>query len=92
MNGVYENYLTQKMPDPNMNGVAEATIWFCFSDRVQRIINQQQNYDIYPYLQYGFVIWNYLFASLAWTKINFPNKSFEVIVFFIKIIYYILVK
>lgn len=78
MQGVYENYLQQKMPDPNLNGVVEATQWFCFSDTLQRQIQQQQNYTVYPYLQYGFVIWHMLFASLAWPKINFPSKSFEV--------------
>ncbi|XP_001659131.2 chromosome transmission fidelity protein 18 homolog [Aedes aegypti] len=77
MQGVFENYLHQKMPDPNMAGVAEACDWFCFNDRIQQVINHQQNYSIYPYLAYGFVVWHYLFASLAWPKINFPNKGFE---------------
>lgn len=78
MQGVFENYLQQKMPDPNLNGIVEATQWFCFSDTVQRQINQLQNYTVYPYLQYGFVIWHMLFATLAWPKITFPTKSFEV--------------
>lgn len=82
MQGVFENYLTQKMPDPNMTGVAEATEWFCFSDRIQRFINQNQNYSVYSYLQYGFVMWHFLFAGMAWPKINFPNKGFEVSFFF----------
>uniref|UniRef100_A0A1I8PLA4 Chromosome transmission fidelity protein 18 homolog n=1 Tax=Stomoxys calcitrans TaxID=35570 RepID=A0A1I8PLA4_STOCA len=77
MQGVYENYLQQKMPDPDLNGIVQATQWFCFSDTLQRQIHQQQNYTVYPYLQYGFVIWHMLFASLAWPKISFPTKSFE---------------
>ncbi|KAI8121802.1 Chromosome transmission fidelity protein 18 like protein [Lucilia cuprina] len=77
MQGVYENYLQQKMPDPDLNGVVEATQWFCFSDIVQQQINHLQNYTVYPYLQYGFVIWHLLFASLAWPKINFPTKGYE---------------
>ncbi|XP_055546969.1 chromosome transmission fidelity protein 18 homolog [Wyeomyia smithii] len=75
--GVFENYLQQKMPDPNMVGVAEAGSWFCFNDRVQQMINHQQNYSIYPYLMYAFVSWHFLFAGLVWPKINFPNKGFE---------------
>ncbi|XP_053694619.1 chromosome transmission fidelity protein 18 homolog [Sabethes cyaneus] len=75
--GVFENYLHQKMPDPNMVGVAEAGSWFCFNDRLQQMINHQQNYSIYPYLTYGFVMWHFLFAGLVWPKINFPNKGFE---------------
>ncbi|KAL9706663.1 hypothetical protein quinque_010181 [Culex quinquefasciatus] len=77
MQGVFENYLHQKMPDPNMVGVADAGEWFCFNDRVQQKINHQQNYSVYPYLTYGFVVWHYLFAGLAWPKINFPSKGFE---------------
>lgn len=78
MTGVFENYLSQKMPDPNMYGVAHATEWFCFSDRIQRHIHQNQNYSIYPYLQFGFVVWHFLFAGLQWPKIQFPNKGYEV--------------
>ncbi|XP_058446411.1 chromosome transmission fidelity protein 18 homolog [Malaya genurostris] len=77
MQGVFENYLHQKMPDPNMVGVAEAGDWFCFNDRIQQQINHLQNYSIYSYLAYGFVVWHYLFAGLAWPKINFPTKGFE---------------
>ncbi|XP_050076845.1 chromosome transmission fidelity protein 18 homolog [Anopheles maculipalpis] len=77
MQGVYENYLHQKMPDADMCGVAEATEWFSFNDRLQRTVNQLQNYAIYPYLAYAFVMWHYLFATLAWPKINFPSKGFE---------------
>uniref|UniRef100_A0A182SHQ7 Uncharacterized protein n=1 Tax=Anopheles maculatus TaxID=74869 RepID=A0A182SHQ7_9DIPT len=77
MQGVYENYLHQKMPDADMCGVAEATEWFSFNDRLQRTVNQLQNYAIYPYLAYAFVMWHYLFATLAWPKINFPSKGYE---------------
>ncbi|XP_030384049.1 chromosome transmission fidelity protein 18 homolog [Scaptodrosophila lebanonensis] len=75
--GVYENYLQQKMPDPNFNGVCEAMQWFCFSDALQNQISRQQNYTVYPYLQYGFVVWHLLFATLAWPKIAFPTRGFE---------------
>ena len=66
------------MPDPNLKGVVEAAQWFCFSDKIQNQINHLQNYTVYPYLQYGFVVWHLLFASLAWPKINFPTKGYEV--------------
>ncbi|KAH8369033.1 hypothetical protein KR200_004514 [Drosophila serrata] len=75
--GVYENYLQQKMPDPNFTGVCEALKWFCFTDTVQHQIGRQQNYSVYPYLQYGFVVWHLLFATLAWPKIAFPTRGFE---------------
>ncbi|XP_034474185.1 chromosome transmission fidelity protein 18 homolog [Drosophila innubila] len=75
--GVYENYLQQKMPDPNFTGICEALQWFCFSDMLQHQISRQQNYSVYPYLQYGFVVWHLLFATLAWPKIAFPTRGFE---------------
>ncbi|KAH8240882.1 hypothetical protein KR026_006667 [Drosophila bipectinata] len=75
--GVYENYLQQKMPDPNFTGVCEALKWFCFTDTLQHQISRQQNYSVYPYLQYGFVVWHLLFATLAWPKIAFPTRGFE---------------
>ncbi|KAH8412408.1 hypothetical protein KR009_001817 [Drosophila setifemur] len=75
--GVYENYLQQKMPDPNFTGVCDALKWFCFTDTVQNLIGRQQNYSVYPYLQYGFVAWHLLFATLAWPKIAFPTRGFE---------------
>lgn len=82
MQGVFENYLGQKMPDPNLSGIVQATKWFCFSDQIHRTINQHQDYTTYMYLQFGFVAWHLLFASLAWPKIHFPNKGFEVSVYF----------
>ncbi|XP_037047401.1 chromosome transmission fidelity protein 18 homolog [Bradysia coprophila] len=77
MNGVFENYLKQKMPDANMTGVAEGADWFCFSDRVNQFINHKQNYSVYSYMQYGFVAWHLLFASMAWPKIAFPKQGYE---------------
>ncbi|ALC38865.1 cutlet [Drosophila busckii] len=75
--GVYENYLQQKMPDPNFNGICEALQWFCFTDTLQQQISRQQIYSVYPYLQFGFVVWHLLFATLAWPKIAFPTRGFE---------------
>lgn len=76
--GVYENYLKQKMPDPNMDGVVEAANWFCFNDLLQNKINHLQNYSVYPYLSFGFVSWHFLFASMAFPKLTYPSKSYEV--------------
>lgn len=79
--GVYENYLKQKMPDPNLDGVVEAANWFCFNDSLQSKINHLQNYSVYPYLSFGFVSWHFLFASMAYPKLMYPSKSYEVFIF-----------
>ena len=75
--GVFENYLRQKMHDPNMEGVVEANRWFCFDDRVQNKINTLQNYSIYPYLVYGFASWHFAFSSMVYPQITYPQKSYE---------------
>lgn len=78
MQGVHENFLTQKFSDNTMTGTAEAMDWFGYTDRIQRTINQHQNYNIYPYLPYGFVVWHFNFGSLSWPTLTFPSKGFEV--------------
>lgn len=76
--GVFENFLKQKMQDTNLEGVVEANRWFCFDDRVQSKINRLQNYSIYPYLVYGFVSWHFSFSSMAYPHITYPQKQYEV--------------
>jgi chromosome transmission fidelity protein 18 len=76
--GVFENFLKQKMQDPNMEGIVEANRWFCFDDRVQNKINSVQNYAIYPYLVFGFVSWHFSFSSMTYPQILYPHKQFEV--------------
>lgn len=75
--GVYENFLRQKMQDPHMEGIVDALNWFCFDDCVQSKINNLQNYAIYPYLVYGFASWHFSFASMAYPHITYPHKQFE---------------
>lgn len=77
--GVHENFLRQKIQDGgSMNGVVEASQWFCFNDRIQSQINSLQNYTMYPYLQYAFISWNFTLASLSYPQINYPHKQYEV--------------
>lgn len=78
MSGVHENYLAQKMPDPNMRGVAEACDWFCFADRLRQHIGATKNYSVYGYQQFGFVAWHFLFGNLVYPKIGYPKRGAEV--------------
>lgn len=81
--GIFENYLAQKVSDAGMQNTSEVADWFVFSDSLQRIINQQQNYSIYPYLPYTFAMWHSLLATLQRANISFPSKGFEVSAWFI---------
>ena len=56
----------------------EASKWFCFNDLIQHKINTQQNYIIYPYLQFAFVCWHFCFSSMAYPQITYPQKQYEV--------------
>lgn len=78
INGVFENYLSQKMPNSNFFSIAEAIEWFCFSDLLQTQIHTLQNYTVYPYLPYGFAAWHLQFSSITWPKITFPTQGYEV--------------
>uniref|UniRef100_A0A336M1C1 CSON006417 protein n=1 Tax=Culicoides sonorensis TaxID=179676 RepID=A0A336M1C1_CULSO len=78
MQGVFENYLQQKQPDPDLLGITEAADWFSYNDQIQTVVKHTQNYSIYGYLAYSFVAWHFLFATLAWPKVKFPNKNYEI--------------
>lgn len=78
MQGVFENFLGQKFSDNTMLGTAESVDWFSYTDRIQRMIHQYQNYQIYPYLPFGFVLWHFNFGSLSWPQLHYPSKGFEV--------------
>lgn len=78
MQGVFENYLHQRMPANQMDGVAEALTWFTFNDQVQSQINKEQCYSTFKYLPFAFASWHFSFANISWPKINYPNKSYEV--------------
>ncbi|XP_059617862.1 chromosome transmission fidelity protein 18 homolog [Phlebotomus argentipes] len=79
MQGVFENYLNQKIGDAAMRNTSEVCDWFVFADMLQKMINQQQNYAIYPYLPYSFALWHSLLATLQRATIAFPSKGFEVL-------------
>lgn len=78
MTGIHENFLRQKFQDTTMEGIVEANRWFIFNDSVQTKINRLQNYSIYPYLTYGFVCWHFVFGSLSYPYITYPQKQYEV--------------
>ncbi|XP_031619161.1 chromosome transmission fidelity protein 18 homolog [Contarinia nasturtii] len=76
VNGVFENYLSQKV-DGNLLNITEAGEWFCFTDILNTQIQTVQNYSVYPYLPYTYVAWHLLFAGISWPKITFPTQGFE---------------
>lgn len=61
-----------------MTSIVKALKWFCFNDLIQHKINTQQNYIIYPYLQFAFVCWHFCFSSMNYPQITYPQKQYEV--------------
>ena len=78
MQGVFENYPKMYAKDSSMNSTLMAVEWFCFNDLLNSKIMSIQNYSLSTYLQFGFVMWNYVFASYARPNIVYPNTQYEV--------------
>ncbi|KAK4873767.1 hypothetical protein RN001_013127 [Aquatica leii] len=76
--GIFENYLNRQLKDSSLHGICKACEWFCFTDVVNNQIYTSQNYNLATYVQYGFVIWHYLFATATWQRINYPSVGYEV--------------
>uniref|UniRef100_A0A1B6D4D8 AAA+ ATPase domain-containing protein n=1 Tax=Clastoptera arizonana TaxID=38151 RepID=A0A1B6D4D8_9HEMI len=75
--GVYENFLSMKIKDSSMKCVALGLSWFCHHDLLSTTIHSSQNYVLYPYLPYSFVLWHFLFSNISWPKITYPSTGFE---------------
>ncbi|XP_017780775.1 PREDICTED: chromosome transmission fidelity protein 18 homolog [Nicrophorus vespilloides] len=73
--GVFENYPTMQIKDSTLNSTCLALEWFCYSDIISTQIATLQNYSLTGYLQFGFVMWNYAFASFQKQKITYPNAG-----------------
>lgn len=77
MEGVYENFLKSKYigtADSILNGLD----WFCWFDVLNTAIKKHQNYSLLTYLPYSFGMWQLLFSSHSFWKINYPNVAYEV--------------
>lgn len=79
--GVFENYVAIKVKDTSLESTCESLEWFCFSDMLNKQIHTLQNYSMFSYLQYAFVVWHFAFGSYNWNKLNYPSASYEVSVY-----------
>lgn len=76
--GVFENFPQLQFRDSVLQGTSDAAEWFCFSDIVSKSVYATQNYSLATYLQYAFVAWHFVFGSMTWQKLSYPNKGYEV--------------
>ncbi|XP_034543950.1 chromosome transmission fidelity protein 18 homolog [Notolabrus celidotus] len=75
--GLYDNYLSMRVRDPNMESVCEALEWLSFSDRLNHVIMHGQNFTLMRYLPFLSVTFHFLFAHTHVPRISYPHSQHE---------------
>ncbi|KAI9525436.1 hypothetical protein NQZ68_005982 [Dissostichus eleginoides] len=75
--GLYDNYLSMRVRDPNMQCVCEGLEWLSFSDRLNQVILQGQNFSLMRYLPFLSVTFHFLFANTHVPRISYPHSQHE---------------
>lgn len=75
--GLYDNYLSMRVRDPNLHNVCEALDWMSFSDRLNQVILHGQNFSLMRYLPFLSVTFHFLFAHTHVPRINYPHSQHE---------------
>uniref|UniRef100_A0A3Q1EDN1 Chromosome transmission fidelity protein 18 homolog n=1 Tax=Acanthochromis polyacanthus TaxID=80966 RepID=A0A3Q1EDN1_9TELE len=75
--GLYDNYLSMRVRDPNLHSVCEALEWMSFSDRLNQVILHGQNFSLMRYLPFLSVMFHFLFAHTHVPRINYPHSQHE---------------
>ncbi|XP_068583236.1 chromosome transmission fidelity protein 18 homolog isoform X1 [Cebidichthys violaceus] len=75
--GLYENYLSMRVRDPDLHSVCEALDWLSFSDRLNHVIMHGQNFSLMRYLPFLSVTFHFLFAHTHVPRISYPHSQHE---------------
>ncbi|XP_050316074.1 chromosome transmission fidelity protein 18 homolog [Anthonomus grandis grandis] len=75
--GVYENFPKLEIKDRSLEGTCSALEWFGYNDALTTQIYTTQNYSLTNYLNYGFVVWHFVFASYQRPKLVYPTEGQE---------------
>ncbi|XP_059199343.1 chromosome transmission fidelity protein 18 homolog [Centropristis striata] len=75
--GLYDNYLSMRVRDPNMHSVCDALDWLSFSDRLNQVILHGQNFSLMRYLPFLSVTFHFLFAHTHVPRISYPHSQHE---------------
>ncbi|XP_044203351.1 chromosome transmission fidelity protein 18 homolog [Thunnus albacares] len=75
--GLYENYLSMRVRDPNLQSTCEALDWLLFSDRLNHVILHGQNFSLMRYLPFLSVTFHFLFAHTHVPRISYPHSQQE---------------
>ncbi|XP_061736812.1 chromosome transmission fidelity protein 18 homolog isoform X3 [Nerophis ophidion] len=75
--GLYDNFLSMRVRDPNLQSVCDALDWMGFSDRLNRVILHGQNFSLMKYLPFLSVAYHFLFAHPHVPRITYPQSHHE---------------
>ncbi|XP_077426056.1 chromosome transmission fidelity protein 18 homolog [Vanacampus margaritifer] len=75
--GLYDNYLSMRVRDPNLQNVCDALDWMVFSDRLNQVIMHGQNFTLMKYLPFLSVACHFLFAHPHVPRISYPHSHQE---------------
>ncbi|XP_072240869.1 chromosome transmission fidelity protein 18 homolog [Leuresthes tenuis] len=75
--GLYDNYLSMRVRDPNLQSVCEALDWLSFTDRLNQVILHGQNFSLMRYLPFLSVTFHFLFAHTHVPRISYPHSNHE---------------
>ncbi|XP_077462157.1 chromosome transmission fidelity protein 18 homolog [Stigmatopora argus] len=75
--GLYDNYLSMRVRDPNLQNVCDALDWIGFSDRLNQVIMHGQNFTLMKYLPFLSVAYHFLFAHPHVPRISYPHSHHE---------------
>uniref|UniRef100_A0A672H3J4 Chromosome transmission fidelity protein 18 homolog n=1 Tax=Salarias fasciatus TaxID=181472 RepID=A0A672H3J4_SALFA len=75
--GLYDNFLSMRVRDPNLQSVCEALDWLSFSDRLNQVILHNQNFSLMKYLPFLSVTFHFLFAHTHVPRISYPHSHHD---------------
>ncbi|XP_076584393.1 chromosome transmission fidelity protein 18 homolog [Chaetodon auriga] len=75
--GLYDNYLSMRVRDPNLHSVCEALDWLSFSDRLNQVMLHGQNFSLMRYLPFLPITFHFLFAHTHVPRIIYPHSQHE---------------
>uniref|UniRef100_A0A667WWR4 Chromosome transmission fidelity protein 18 homolog n=1 Tax=Myripristis murdjan TaxID=586833 RepID=A0A667WWR4_9TELE len=75
--GLYDNFLSMRVRDPNLHSVCEALDWLSFSDKLNQVMLHGQNFSLLRYSPFLSVTFHFLFAHTHVPRINYPHSQHE---------------
>ncbi|XP_006810554.1 chromosome transmission fidelity protein 18 homolog, partial [Neolamprologus brichardi] len=75
--GLYDNYLSMRVRDPNLQSACEALDWLAFSDKLSHVILHGQNFSLMKYLPFLSITFHFLFAHTNVPRISYPHSQHE---------------